>query len=399
MRLMWMAVLAGVLGLGSATAQEPAASVADSAGRMFQAAITLKKPRKEPPRQGGTADKVDLSIFIPVGVKTVRGAVMNPFYVPTVGQKHWQDFCRLHSMALIGSNHFGVTKDEFASTLQSALDEWATSTGHAELRTIPFCFVGMSAGGGMARQFALAMPERTIAVAPVCLEVAPDEQSLRPIPFLNVFGEKDGKQMPLHLEKLPAARKQGALWGVAVQWGRGHEFALANNLILPFFDDVIRARLGPDGLKPVAAEQGWLGDVAAWGEKKRVAPIAAVASPQGIDPSSACWFPSGGFAATWQAFVLADKRLVIDQPPGLGDKQPYVPHIAGKPIRIAASCKEPAVTQVDLYIGDKRVASRTAAPFDFEWTAAAGIHPLYVVARTPGGDIRSRPHTLVVLPP
>lgn len=360
----------------------------------------LVKHRKVSDRSG-PADSVELAIFIPDGVKTIRGAVMNPFHLKSVEQRHWQEACRVWGFALIGANYFSVNKNELAPTLQAALDDFAKKSGHKELSHIPFCFVGMSAGGGMSREFAAQMPERTIAVAPVCLEVSPDLEQLRPIPFLNVFGEKDGGQMKLHLEKLPIARGAGAQWGIAVQWGRRHEFAQANNLVVPFFEDVIHQRLPDDAdatggvvkLKPSPAGEAWLGDVSNWAARSRFGLIAPARDNKTI-PAEASWLPSARVAATWQSFVSADGALIISEPAGLGDKQPFVLH-DDKPIRVVVDAKD-ANGAVALYDGDKRLAEKEKAPFEFEIQLKPGAHPLFATTGKVEKRVFSKPHTVIV---
>ncbi|HSI36326.1 MAG TPA: hypothetical protein VK986_22265 [Tepidisphaeraceae bacterium] len=371
---------------------------------LLSATAPLAKPRKTSDRSG-PADRVEFSIYVPGDVKTLRGAVMNPFHLKTAEQEHWRQACRTWGFALIGANYFGVGKEQFAGTLQAALDNFATRSGHPELRHVPLCFVGMSAGAGMSREFASALPDRTLAVAAVCLEVAPDTDALRGIPFLNVFGEKDGGQMKLHLEKLPVQRARGARWGIAVQWGRKHEFALANNLVVPFFEDVIALRLPPDAdlskgpaaLRPVPPDSGWLGDVTGWADKRHVAAVAPVGEYKG-DAAVACWFPSARVAATWRALVTADPGVRITEPAGLGDNQPFQPQSTSKPVTVRVVLPEPGAAKVELFDGDKLLASKTAAPFAFEVTLEPGSHPLIAVAHPAGGGpAYSRPHTVIVV--
>ena len=192
------------------------------------------------------------------------GAIFNPFYELTVEQKHWQAAARLWGFALIGADYFGVNKEDYGQSLTSGLAKLATEIKRPELAHIPFVMVGMSAGGGMSMQFAKQIPERTIAVAPVCLEVGPTTEETRKIPIITVFGERDGKQMQILQAKLPEQRKLGARWAIAVQWGKKHEFAAANSLVMPFLDSCIKLRLpekwvptqGPASLKEIPEKRG-----------------------------------------------------------------------------------------------------------------------------------------------
>jgi hypothetical protein len=267
--------------------------------------VKLQTPKKDKGRTDGALDEVPLSLWIPDGVPVVRGAVMNPFNLKAVTQSHWQEACRLWGFALIGANYFAVKNQEFPTTLQAALKEFAAKTGRKELEHVPLCFVGMSAGAGMSMHFARAMPDRTIAVGPVCLEVGPDTAETRGIPIVTVFGDKDMQQMPQLAAKLPVQRKEGARWAIAVQWGRGHEFAAANNIVIPLFDHAICRRYpagvtpaaGPVKLVDIPENEGWLGDRGTW--ETNFAAIASFAAFQG-DKGQACWLADEYLACVWR---------------------------------------------------------------------------------------------------
>ena len=365
---------------------------------------TLKTARTRDPVLGGSRDKVFVSVWIPDGVKTVRGGICNPFSKDEPVSKHWQAACRHWQFAYVQVDFDAVKKEEFA-LLKTGLTDLAKQTKHPELEHLPLCFTGMSRGGGMSMQLAELMPERTVASAPVCLEVGPASEPTRRIPVMTVFGEKDGSQMKLLLDKLPAERKQGARFGIAVQWNRKHEFALANNLSFVFFDDVIARRLPkqpladkPTPLTDIALEDGWLGDTSTWDKDGKIPTVAAWKDYKG-DRDAACWFPSQRVAAVWQAFVGAGtgKDVTITEPPGLGDGQPFVLHSAGKPVTVKIKLGDQLKPQkVELWDAHQRLAEKTEAPWTFEVTLKPGIHSLIVTTGTGDSRRTSRPHTIVV---
>lgn len=294
---------------------------------------------------------VEYSLWIPMEAQPVRGVIFNPFSpssqeAPTL--KHWHEACRLWRFAYLTANYDGVSRKEFATTFRAALAEFAKLSNRPELERAPFCVLGMSRGGGYSRAFALEFPDRALAVAPVCLEAPPDEPVLRSIPFLTVFGEKDGGQMQKIMTSHPQHRANGALWGVAVQGGRGHEFAKANNVVIPFFDAVLRRRLPANGSVADATVQfrdfplaeGWYGDVSAWSDKRRGGAIAPAADFRG-DASRQAWLPDRRTARGWQVFVSADKLVQIVEPPGLGDGQAFLAHAPATPIRIRVAVRRP----------------------------------------------------------
>lgn len=368
--------------------------VADE-GTVHKTELTLKTARSREPVLGGPRDKLRVAVWIPPGVKTVRGAVVNPFARDEPPQKHWMAACAHWHFVLVGTDFDGVKKDEY-DLLLAGLKELAKSSGHAELNTIPLCFTGMSRGGGMSMQLAERWADRTLATAPVCLEVGPTTPAGRALPAITLFGEKDGQQMKLLRAKLPEARTQDAQWAIAVQWNRRHEFGQANNLTFVLFDEALRLRT--PALKTLAVEDGWLGDVATW-NKDGVRPKVFAAKGFMGDKSDTAWFPSERVARTWQAFVASSRDVTITAPAGLGDKQAFVPHRADKPITVTLAIKG-TPGKVELWSGEKRLAEKTASPWNFEVKLPAGIHPLYAVATEDGkAEKCSRPHTIVVSGP
>ena len=364
---------------------------------------TLKTARTRDPVLGGAKDKVFVSVWIPDGVKTVRGGICNPFSKDEPVSKHWQAACRHWGFAYVQVDFDAIKKEEFA-LLKTGLTDLAKETKHPELEHLPLCFTGMSRGGGMSMQLAELMPERTIASAPVCLEVGPASEATRRVPAMTVFGEKDGSQMKLLLDKLPAERKLGARFGIAVQWNRKHEFALANNLSFVFFDDVIGRRLPkaliadkPAPLTDISPEDGWLGDTSTWGKDGKIPTVAAWKDFKG-DRDAACWFPSQRVAAVWQAFVGASKDVTITEPPGLGDGQPFVLQSAAKPGTVKLKFGDNLKPQkVELWDADKSLAQKTEGPWTFEVPLKPGIHAMIATVEDAGGTRRtSRPHTIVV---
>lgn len=300
-------------------------SVTPAADTVHVCDAPLSKPRKtKDKRATGPADHVPLYVWLPDGVTTVRGAIFNPFNETTVEQKHWQAAARLWGFALIGADYFGVSKEDFAPSLTRGLTKLARDIKRPELAHIPFVMVGMSAGAGMSMQFATQIPERIIAVGAVCLEVGPTTDETRKIPIMTVFGERDGKQMELLQAKLPEQRKLGARWAIAVQWGKKHEFAAANSLVMPFFDSCIKLRLpkdweptqGPAKLKEIPEKAGWLGYVEGWGRGWN-GPAISNFDGYTSDKATACWFPDAHTATVWQAFVVKQPSLAITSPVSL----------------------------------------------------------------------------------
>jgi len=393
-RTLLLIALPSVLLAGAARPDEPATPKDVSA----RVEYTLKTPRSRDPVLGGSKANVFVNVWIPAGVKVVRGGICNPFSKDEPVSKHWQAACRHWGFAYVQVDFDAVKKDEFA-VLKVALADLAKKTEHPELEHLPLCFTGMSRGGGMSMQLAELMPDRTIASVPVCLEVGPGSDATRRVPVLTIFGEKDGAQMTKLLDKLPEERKLGARFGIVVQWNRKHEFGQANNLSFVFLDEVIARRVPkePGRLVEIPLEDGWLGDTSSWSKEGKQPTVAGWKDYKG-DPDEACWFPSERVAATWRAFVGATKDVTITEPAGLGDGQAFGTHTATKPVvvklALGANLK-PA--KVELWDGDARLAEKAESPWAFDVMLKPGIHALYAVVREGDRAPRtSRPHTIVV---
>lgn len=121
--------------------------------------LPLKTPRSRDPVLGGSREKVFFQVWIPAGVKTVRGAICNPFSKDEAVSKHWQAACRHWRFAYLQTDFDGVKQDDF-SLLPTALTDLAKQSGHPEIEHMPFCWTGMSRGGGMSMQLSELMPER-----------------------------------------------------------------------------------------------------------------------------------------------------------------------------------------------------------------------------------------------
>ncbi len=382
----------------------PAIAVAQAppAEGVTRVTVPLKSPKKESSRAERPLDRAIFDLWLPEDVEVVRGVVVNPFHRGATGQKHWQAACRHWGFGLVAGNYFGIKSEDFG-TLAPAMVEFGKATGHPELANAPFLFVGMSAGGGMSSRLTEMYPDRTIAAAPVCLEVGPRDAASRNVPMLTVFGERDGKQLERLLTKLPVERAEQAQWALGVQWGRRHEFGQANNLIFPFFDAVVEKQYPPE-LSPVdgpvslrrlkPADGAWLGHCDRWSESP---PPVVVAAFFDGDPSLTAWLPDADVARTWQAFVAKEKPLRIVEPAGLGDGQPFAVHEAGKTIKVRVATRgnvEPK--SIAVYDGAVKLTDVSDGSATFSGLEP-GIHALHLRGETAEGEVLlSRPHTIVV---
>jgi len=393
-------------------AEEPAAPPPLVYGKpgetIYQTAIKLQTPKKSEDRIAGGKYHVQLTLWLPENVKSIRGIYLAPFNPETVEKEQNRAICRHWQFAIVGTNLMRVSKDEFRTVLLSGLQELAAQSQHPEVEHAPMVMASMSAGAGMTVNLAEQLPERMIACGPVCLEVGPQTARTKDVPMLTIFGERDGRQMQQLEELLPKQRAAfDAAWAIAPQWRRKHEWGQSNNLLWPFFDEVIQQRLPPStnldkqpvDLKQCAANQSWYADVAAY--QQQPAAIAPAAEFKG-DRVAACWFPGPRTAAVWQAFVVKEPKLKIAQSLPQGDGKPLAVFKTGEPIEIKVEfLTKDQPKSVVLYDAAAKLQP-------LEWTGnsctttlkqlAPGIHTLIARAQFGEEEELSRPVTILVTP-
>lgn len=376
---------------------------------IYQTAVPLQKPKKSNDRTDGGPNHVVFSLWLPEGEPVIRGIYLMPFNITGVEQEQSRAMCRHWKFALVGSNLMRVDRAEFGPTLLAGLKDLAAQSKHPEVAHAPLIAASMSAGAGMCIGLAEQLPERFIACGLVCLEVSPETKRTSAVPMLSIFGERDGKQMELHEAKLPLRRKElESSWAITVQWNRKHEWGQSNNLLWPFFDEVIRQRLpaeatplaGPVELRPCDPNLTWYGDPTTW---KSAAATIALAQDYKDDKSIACWFPGSQTAHAWQAFVVQKPLLRIVTPEPQGDKKPL--RVFGSAdkitVQLAADAKLPD-GKLELYDGSTLLVAgelkNHQATLDVG-PLPVGIHTLIARAKGPEGTTElSRPTTVLVTP-
>jgi hypothetical protein len=375
---------------------------------IYQTAVKLQKPKGSEDRIAGGKYHAQLALWLPENVKAIRGIYLAPFNPETVEKEQNRAICRHWQFAIVGTNLMRISKDEYRSIMTNGLKELAAQSQHPEVEHAPMVVASMSAGAGMTVSLAELMPERMIACGPVALEVGPQTERAKEVPMMTIFGERDGGQMQKLEALLPKQREAfDAAWAIAPQWRRKHEWGQSNNLLWPFFDEVIQQRLPqqtnlqtqPVELKPCAADQSWYAALAAYHD--RPAAITPAVQFKG-DRAAACWFPGPRTAAVWQAFVVKEPKLKITQPLSQGDGNPLAVFKAGEPIEIKVECsikdKPRAAAIYD--------ASEKLQAFDIAGNTAsvtlkqlpAGLHTLIACANFDEGEELSRPVTILITP-
>ncbi len=377
---------------------------------IFSTVVALKHPKKSEDRAEGGANHVFFTLWIPDGVKAVRGIHLTPFNLDTVEKQQSRAFARHWGFAIVGGNFMRVQRDDFAPALLDGLRDLATKSGHGEIAHAPMILTSMSAGVGMCVTLAEQLPERVIACGLACLQIGPETERTRDVPMMSLFGERDGPQMELHEALLPKRRAAfDASWAITPQWGRKHEWGLANNLLWPFLDEVIRQRLpadaspadGPVTLRRYDPARVWLGDPASW--RNRAATIAPLEKYPG-DKSAACWLPGKDVARVWQAFAVNKPLVRITSPLPQGGGNPLAIFAPGADVTVQVQCDTAFPAQkITLYDRATRLAEADVRDGKCELRIAnltPGPHTFIAHATTADGAVElSRPVTILIASP
>lgn len=214
-------------------------------------------------------DRTNVNLFLPGGLKVVRGVLVNPADANVGPGSVWGESCRHWDMAHMGLMLENVDKrnnrpNTLKKVIAAAMKEFAAKTAHPELIDAPLAFGGMSKGGGWLAELGQFYAERTIAFNNVCGWAGKPDQDLSMPAVIVIGGIPDGFKM---LDAIPTqyepARRSGAPWCLALQWGNAHNYGNANALAFPFLDAVIAApaaplQCGPAGETQTDAGRGWL---------------------------------------------------------------------------------------------------------------------------------------------
>lgn len=271
-----------------------------------------------PPEKSEKYKSADFRLWVPDGVKQLRGVIVRQHGCGRNGITHaedsqWQALAKKWNCALLGT-HFQQDKqcsDWFDPVNGSeraflhALKIFAQAGKHPELEEAPWALWGHSGGAMWSMHMTFRHPERVAAVFARSQAVAGDNKKALQVPIILNYGEqeKKGQFVKVHENSIAVFAKfrpEGALWSVAVDPKSSHDCRDSRLLAIPFFDAVLAQRLPAAdakpgaALKPLDAAKGWLGDPETFD-------IAAVADYKG-DKSKASWLPDEHTARCWHEY-------------------------------------------------------------------------------------------------
>jgi pimeloyl-ACP methyl ester carboxylesterase len=277
---------------------------------------------------------VSYTIWIPPGVKTVRGIVVHQHGCGEGACKagetaafdlHWQALAAKHECALLGPSYEQPEKENCGlwcdprngseKKYLQALNDLAAKSGHAELTKVPWALWGHSGGAVWAGNMLLMHPERIAAVwlrsgSPRLLSREATNQppleipiAAYQVPVMCNLGTREGvtqsdPQFARVWETVKAFftgfRAKGGLIGVAVDPKSSHDCGNSRYLAMPWFDACLEARLpskSSQPLKPMPVRSSWLAPL--------LGTNAFAKAHYPGDPNTAVWLPNKLVAQDW----------------------------------------------------------------------------------------------------
>ena len=294
---------------------------------------------------------VNYTIWIPPGVKAVRGVIVHQHGCGEGSCKsgltgafdlHWQALAKKHDCALLAPSYEQPEKADCqmwcdprngsGAAFQKCLVDLGAKSGHPELSTVPWALWGHSGGGHWAGGMVLTHPERVAAAwlrsgVPL-LKANPDRSTIKThtvpeaalkVPVMCNPGTKEGVTVkegrfagvwPANEEFFNAVRGKGGLIGVAVDPLTAHECGNSRYMAIPWLDACLSVRLpknSGDPLNAMPTDGAWLATL--------LGTEAVPAAKFTGDASKAVWLPNETIAKAWMQFVKDTQISDITPPP------------------------------------------------------------------------------------
>lgn len=306
-------------------------------------------PKAEPPyyrvryeassKEGELIYPVNYTVWIPSGVKTLRGVIVHQHGCGEGSCKsgltgafdlHWQALAKKHDCALLAPAYEQPDKADCQmwcdprngsdAAFQKALVDLGTQSGHPELAKAPWALWGHSGGGHWAGGMVLLHPDRVAAAwlrsgVPV-LKANPGRTGIKvhqlpraalQVPVMCNLGTKEGVTdkasrfagvWPANEVFFAEVRGQGGLVGVAIDPLTSHECGNQRYLAIPWLDACLTARLPEkvgDPLRAMPADPTWLATIPG----SEAVPAAKFTG----NPLKAAWIPNESLARAWMQYV------------------------------------------------------------------------------------------------
>ncbi len=299
---------------------------------------------------GALSFPVNYTIWIPQGVKTLRGVVVHQHGcgegscssgLSGAYDLHWQALARKHDCALLAPSYEQPQKADCQlwcdprngsdKAFQKCLVDLGKKSGHPELAKVPWALWGHSGGGHWAGGMVLLHPQRVAAAwlrsgVPL-LEVNTDRPAIKPhtipaaalkVPVMCNPGTKEGvtvkdgrfaRVWPANEIFFHGMRSKGGLIGVSVDPLTAHECGNQRYFAIPWLNACLQLRLpkkSDQPLRPMPTDKAWLANPTGF----KAVPTAQYKG----DPLKAAWFPNAAVARGWMQYVK-DTSVADTTPP------------------------------------------------------------------------------------
>ena len=238
------------------------------------------------PRPDDAFEKAHYRMWIPEATPELRGIVFRQhgcgpgareFGLEHANDIQWQALAQKHGFALMSSQLWApeedcstwtMPEDGSANAFLNAIQQFAATSEHPELETVPWCLWGHSGGAIWTVNMCYLFPERIVAAFPRSGGLTPvgrtyersqpqtpdsNPEAFR-VPILFCYGEKEyveGNRFRKLIEGVyqvfEHGRSKSAPWTLAIHPDSEHENSQSRQLAVRFFDQMIEARL-PDPL-------------------------------------------------------------------------------------------------------------------------------------------------------
>ena len=292
---------------------------------------------------------VTYTLWIPQGVKTVRGVIVHQHGAGIPAAKsgmtaaydlHWQALARKWDCALMGPSYhvennavddtpggaqlwFDARKGSDV-TFRKSLDDFAAMSGHSELSSAPWCLWGHSGGATWAHVMAALNPDRVVALwlrsgTANMYKPRPNfpdlhiPEAIYSIPAMcNPGIQEQGVIWDGQLEMVMEYRAHGAPIGFAPDPLTGHWCGDSRYLAIPFFDACMSMRLPEKGsktqtLRPVDMNIAWLAPL--------LGDTAVPAALYEGEIAESVWLPNELIAKMWVEYVKTGQVSDHTPPP------------------------------------------------------------------------------------
>lgn len=294
---------------------------------------------------------VNYTVWIPPGLKTVRGVIVHQHGCGEGSCKsgltgafdlHWQALARKHDCALLAPSYEQPDKADCQmwcdprngsdAAFRKCLVDLGEKSKHPELARVPWALWGHSGGGHWAGGMVMLHPERIAAAwlrsgVPL-LKDDPNRKGIKAhtlpdaalkVPIMCNLGTKEGVTekgknfagvWPANETFFNEVRGKGGLVGVAVDPLSSHDCGNQRYLAIPWLDACLSARLPEIAGVPLAAmptDKAWLAPP--------LGPEATVADKFKGEALKAAWLPNEAIAKSWMEYVKDTKVTDTTPPP------------------------------------------------------------------------------------